>query len=592
MGVTSAAPAEHLEQEPSAVSALLSRLEAERDEALASRDKALAECGKALAECDRLRSAHERLREELQCLKRRIFVAKAERVDVSQLKLEFAMRSAELAALASKRGASGDDPPPPPPPPPPRRSKPRGRRRIEDMDALPVEDLAPSESEPVPDGMRLIGYEESWKLGWRVGGPVRLRIRRPKYEVDGAVGKTITSVPMPAEAFPRLLAAPSLLAHIAVDKFCDGLPLFRQSERFARVGLDLDRGVMARWLEDVGGLIGATVVEAMRKDAIATAFCLATDATGIAIQPPREVDSDGRGSGLRRPAARKPCKRGHIFVVVADRDHVFFSYTPRETSAAVQHMFRGFSGYVQADAKSVYDVLFTPPEARLPLTDDDEPDTGVRVEVGCWAHARRKFWEAALAKNATAREALFRIHRFYELERTWKNEPPSKRGELRRLQLKPELDDFFAWARAEHAKVKDARGSLRSAFGYALRQREALLRPLDDGRLPLDNNRSEHALRRVAVGRKNWLFAGSDEHAEAAVNIMSVIASARLHGIEPERYLRELIRVIPHWPRERLLELAPKFWTATRATLDPTQLDAELGPLTVPDRPSEKEPAS
>jgi transposase len=149
--VTSAAPAEHLEQDPSAVSALLSRLEAERDEALASRDKALAECGKALAECDRLRSAHDRLREELQCLKRRIFVAKAERVDVSQLELEFAMRSAELAALASERGTGADDPPPPPP----RRSKPRGRRRIEDMDALPVEDLAPSESEPVPDSMRL-----------------------------------------------------------------------------------------------------------------------------------------------------------------------------------------------------------------------------------------------------------------------------------------------------------------------------------------------------------------------------------------------------------------------------------------------------
>src|SRR6266498_2481441 len=150
---------------------------------------------------------------------------------------------------------------------------------------------------------------------------------------------------MPLSILPRSLATPSLLAHIVVDKFCDGLPLYRQADRFSRLGFDLDRGTMCRWLEELGGIAGATVVHAMHDEAMRTAFCLATDATGVLVQPP-----DRGGDQVRRP-----CRRGHFFVQIADADHVFFEYTPKETSKAVGAMFRDFSGYVQADAKSVFD---------------------------------------------------------------------------------------------------------------------------------------------------------------------------------------------------------------------------------------------
>ena len=149
------------------------------------------------------------------------------------------------------------------------------------------------------------------------------------------------------------------------------------------------------------------------------------------------------------------------------------------------------------------------------------------------------------------------------------------------------------WAEQQVALVKDQRGLLRSALGYAVRQKEALLRVLDDGRLRLDNNASERELRRIAVGRKAWLFVGSDDHGQSAGHLLSLIASARLHRIDPEAYLRDLFRVLAHWPRDRYLELAPKYWLATRARLDPDELARDIGSLTVPPpRPSEQQTAS
>jgi hypothetical protein len=247
----------------------------------------------------------------------------------------------------------------------------------------------------------------------------------------------------------------------------------------------------------------------------------------------------------------------------------------------VLELFRGFSGYVQADAKSVYDILFRDHSDDPPI--DASPDFSERLEVGCWFHARKGFWEAAItSKEVSAREALFRIRRLFEYEAEWRKHAPQKRKQLRDAKSLPEVEAFFAWAEVEFEKVKGQRGYLRSALGYVQNQREALSRYLDDGRLEMDNNRSERALRRVAVGRKAWLFFGSDDHAQSAAHFYSLIASAQLHQLDTENYLCDLMRVYPHWPKERYIELAPKYWTATRARLDPQQLDAELGPLTVP----------
>ncbi|MFB1485400.1 IS66 family transposase [Corallococcus sp. RDP092CA] len=349
-------------------------------------------------------------------------------------------------------------------------------------------------------------------------------------------------------------------------KYCDGLPLLRMEQRFARDGVAVDRGTMARWVEDVGATVGTTVVAAMRDEALATAFCIATDATGVAVQP---APAEG---------GRQACRRGHYFVQVADKDAVFFEYTPKETSAAVLERFKGFSGYVQADAKSVYDALFRPAEEAPP-----DGEAQVRQEVACWVHCRRGFWEAATAKSVVAREGLARIGRIFELEATWRDKPPEEIHRLRQAHLRAHADAFFTWAEAEHEKVREERGLVRKALGYAVRHREALRRFLEDGRLLLENNRSERELRRIAVGRKAWLFVGSDDHAERAGHLFTLIATARLHRLDPEAYLRDLLRVLAHWPRERYLELAPKYWAATRARLVAAELDAEVGELTIPE---------
>jgi transposase len=561
------------------------------EERISSLEKALAseraQVVKLTAERDQLRASHERLRTELELLKRRIFVATAERVDTKQLELEFAAKLAELDQLGGKpeepatSGASGDAPPDAGGPkngPGGPKNKPTGRRdlrkasieeeRIEIADPLFEELVAAGKAER-------IGHEESCKLGWKRGGLRRVVVARVKYRAVGARGEAeIETAPMPPECFPRSLAAPSLLAKIIIDKYCDGLPLNRIEDRFDRDGVPLDRGTMCRWVEDAGATAGATIIAAARSDAMRTAFCLATDATGVAVQPTPRADKK-----------RQACRRGHYFVILADRDHVFFEYTPKETSKVVSEMFHGYSGYIQADAKSVYDVLFREPEE----TPDDEGST--RHEVGCWSHCRRKFWEATAAKSVAAREGLARIGRIFQLEATWKGKPPAEVQRLRRAHLKPHLDAFFTWAEEQFAVVREQRGMLRSALGYAVRQKAALLRVLDDGRLILENNRSERELRRIATGRRAWLFVGSDDHAVSAGHLFSLIASARLHGLDPETYLRDLFRVLAHWPKSRYLELAPKYWAATHARLVPKELANEVGTLTVPPAP-EEEPAS
>ncbi len=520
-------------------------------------------------ERDLLRASHERLRLELELLRRRIFVAKAERVNTAQLELEFASTLRALDQLGGLppqiQVASSDGAPPPKAP-----KKPSGRR---DLSKLPFEEVRVELTDDlfeklVAEGKaERIGYEESCKLAWKRGGVRRLVVARAKYRAVSAQGEAqIETTPMPKECFSRSLAAPSMLAHILVDKYCDGLPLHRIENRLLRDGVPLDRGTMCRWVEDAGATLGVTVVAAAREEAWKSAFCIATDATGIAVQPGKRIDGK-----------RKACGRGHFFVQIADRDHVFFEYTPKETSAVLEEMFSGFSGYVQADAKSVYDVLFRPPEKP---PDDDAP---AKQEIGCWSHCRRKFWEATCTKSEPAREGLARIGHIFALEDAWRKDPPETIHRMRNAHLRPHLEAFFVWALVEYEKVRDQRGLLRSAFGYAVRQKDALMRILDDGRLILENNRSERELRRIAVGRKSWLFVGSDHHAESAGHIFSLIASARLHRIDPEAYLRDLFRVLAHWPKDRYLELAPKYWAHTRERLDAKEIASEIGPLTVPE---------
>lgn len=561
--------------------ALTARL-AVLESALAVRD---AELAKARKERDFLRAAYDALKQELELLKRRIFVATAERVDAQQLKLEFQDKLARLNQMADTleepkldEQAAGE-------PAAPahgdgrrdgrknRKTAPTGRRKLEEVDEatlpvvrVPVTD--PLFEQLVAEGKaKRVGMETSSRIGYERGGFRRVVTERATYAVTRADGATeLETAPLPAELLPRCIATADTLAHILVAKYCDGLPLYRIEQRFERLGLRIARGQMSRWVEELGATFGATIVHAARTEAFATAFCIATDATGFAVQP-----------GPSEDAKRRPCRRGHYFVLLADRDHIFFEFKARETSSEVRAMFRGFEGYLQADAKSVYDALFRPPDP-----DDPDDDGCIRIESGCYSHARRKFWEAAFGGHVVAREALVRIGRIFELDAGYRKHPPAMIKQLRDRHLRPHVVDFLDFAAVEYAKVKHERGSLRSALGYCVRQRDALMTFLDDGRLRLDNNLSENELRKVVRIRDAALFAGSDDHAVSAGHVLSMVASARLHHLDPEAYLRDIIRVLPFWPRQRYLELAPKYWLATRSRLNAVQLARPVGVIDVP----------
>lgn len=554
-------------------------LRAETDRADGERDKRVRlEEEKALAvrQLEELRKSYAILQQEFELQRRRIFAAKAERIETAQLELDFEKTRAALdemqKALAAAAVAAGLEVPPPVPPPATPKRKPTGRRKL-DVSELPIETVLltdPAMEALVESGeAEVIGTDSASSLAYRRASMIRLVTEKRTYRVKKTDGETtLVTAELPPAILDRSIGTPSLFAHIIADKFDRGLPLYRQEEEFEDIGVPIDRGLMSRWCEHLGGTLGATVLSAMKTEAFATAMCLSTDATGILVQQGRDPTTK----------ARRPCKKGHYFVQIADRDAVFFEYAEKETSAAVREMFRGFSGYVQADAKSVFDILFREPDAP---PDPDAPEE--RKEVGCLAHARRYFWEAAaVAKEPVAREGLFRLRRIFEMDAQWRREPPSRRKVLRTQFLAPELDAFFGFVHAEWEKVKHQRGLLRSALGYARNHEAALKRFLEDGRLKPDNNASERALRKVAVGRKNWLFVGSDDHAVSTANLLSVIASARLHDLDPEDYLRDLFRVLPLWPSHRYLELAPKNWAATRARLDAAEIEAEVGWLTIP----------
>jgi hypothetical protein len=547
------------------------------------------------SERDSLRRAYRQLMEQFELLRRRLFIAKAERVDATQLELEFEKTKKKLDALAQQLGGDAtdaaaasddsDDPNAPgsrPSGKPPARAKAggKGRRNLAERDDLPQRRIEIRDTELEKCGAILIGWEVSYKLGYQRPEAVRVVLARGKYKASTADGEdrplpddatvseqdgervTLITAPLPPLLIRRGLLAPSMLAHVIVQKFRFGLPFFRQEEQLDADGISLDRGTMARSTEDIGACLGAIVLACV-EDSRKHAFCLSTDATGISIRP--EPLPDGR---------RQPCRKGHFFVVLADKKHVFFEFQPKHTSAAVCEMFRGFSGYIQADAHAIYDALF-----RGDAVDDarDAP-----TEVACWSHVRRRFWEAAVSGFAVGREGLLRIRKIYELDQAWSKLPPATRLQKRKTVLEPFVTEFFEWIRAQDDLTSQVRGLVNKALGYANRQELALRRFLDDGRLRMDNNLSENALRTIATGRKAWLFFGSDDHAQAAANLYSLIAGCKLHGLDPERYLAEMIRVMPYWPRERFLELAPAYWAQTRARLDPTELEAELGFVTVP----------
>jgi transposase len=506
-------------------------------------------------------------------LKRRLYGNRTERSHTSELQLALGDLLAGEATLQAELdaavGKADDAAPAPDEPQAPGKPRPHGRRDLL-ASKLPRILLEITHEELEARGCRRIGFEESKHVVFRPGGYAVLVKRVARYEVIEIGAATVVATPQPETLFPRALLHTSVVAHLITSKFGLGVPHYRLEQSLADQGVPLDRGLMSRYVEHAGNTLGATIVHAMWRDAIEHGHVISTDATGALIQPAKAKDGKAMG-----------CKKGHFFTAVVDADAVLFAYVAEHTSEAVQRLFGDFRGYLQADASAVYDIL----DRGRPHDTDD----AVKL-VGCFAHCRRYFFEAAICRYPVGLQGLMRIRAIYAVDRAGRRLPRAERAGFRRAHLGPLLDELFTWARAAQGTTP-GRNLATKALGYALNQEAELRRVLDDADLPLDNTRSERALRKIVVGRKNWMFYGSDTHAEAAAALFSLLASCRLHGLDPFRYLDEVMRVLPYWPDERYLELAPKHWSATRARLNPDELDMLLGSFQVPPPPA-PEPAA
>jgi len=463
-----------------------------------------------------------------------------------------------------------------------------------------------------PPGAARIGEEVTWRLGFRPASFYRLKVVRPILVVpkeDAAIADaaritvhdgdvmdaapsrtkptecttnaapidTSTCAPPPATIFeriarreisiaettvvvcssldemiPRGLPTPDLLARVFTGKFADKLPFNRQEAIFARERVRISRATMCGWAERCHDL-ARLVVDAMIADAREHAHYIATDATGVLVQ------------------ANDKCRNGHFWVLVAEREHVIFRYSKRHSSDEPKLFLKGFRGTVVADASNVYDALFGL---------EDGP-----TESGCFSHARRYFYKAISSDRQRALIGVGFANKLFEIERDIAKLPPDKRLLIRQERAGPIVDALREWRDEMLARADVHDGTpLRRALNYLRNHWTALTRFLQDGKIPIHNNRSELELRRLVVGRANWLFVGSDESAEWTCTFVSLVASCEMHGLDPQAYLRDLFRVLPMWPKNRLLELAPKYWRATRDRLDLAELEMPLGPITIPAR--------
>jgi transposase len=408
------------------------------------------------------------------------------------------------------------------------RAKPTGRKPLPDtLPRVDVELLPPEVKEKGLDAFIRIGEDVTEIVERRPASLVVVRMTKPKFVPKDRqqTADTPVSQAEPAELpIERGLAGPGLLADTIVRRWQDHLPLHRLERIYGREGLQLARSTVCGWHMALADLV-KPLLDAMWKDAL-TAPYLCTDATGVLVQ------------------AKEKCRRGHFWVVIAPERHVLFRFTAKHDAAAVDAMLAGYEGYLVADAHAVFDHLYR---------------RGTLTEVACWAHLRRYWFKALTTDPERARQALAFIGGLFRIDRAWATAPPEDRLKARTAEARPIVDAFFAWCEREAAHALDETPTAK-AIGYARNQSAALRRFLEDGRLPLHNNGSERALRREAIGRKNWLFVGNDDGAEANATFVSLLASCQLHDIEPWGYLRDLFCLLPSWPRHRVLDLAPANW--------------------------------
>jgi transposase len=480
------------------------------------------ELAKAQAEVGRLRLI-------IQQLQRTQYGRRSERLDPDQLALGLEDLDADIA---------GAEAPHPAAPPNDDEAKPASSRRQALPDHLPRDDTELDiEGHVCPccgGALHAIGETVSEMLDFVPARLRVLRIRRPKYGCR-ACG-TIHQAPAPERPIAKGLASAGLLAHVLVSKYCDHTPLYRQAQIFARHGVDLDRSTLANW---VGGacwwlepLQARLAVHVFRSGRI------------FADDTPVPVLDPGRGR----------TRTGRLWVYARDDRSwsgpdppvVVYFYSPdRKAERPASHL-EDFRAVLQVDGYAGFERLTA---------------GGKIVLAACWAHARRKFYDLHEATSSPiAAEALRRIAELYTVEKSIRGRSADERQQVRHIRSRPLVEAMKPWLETELGRIP-GRGGLAEAIRYALSRWPALCRFLDDGRIDLDNNPVERAIRPIALGRKNHLFAGSDGGGARWATVCSLIATAKLNNVEPFAYLKDVLeRMTDGHPMSRLDDLLPWNW--------------------------------
>jgi len=475
----------------------------------------------------------DRLRQIVKTLQRSRFGRRSERLDSDQLQLGLEDLDTDIARAEAGLPAAAD-------------GKPAFRRGPKDRLALPDHlvreevtlDLDADTCPGCGGPLHAIGETVSEMLD-HVPARLRvLRIRRPKYGCRTC--GTIHQAPAPERPIAKGLASPALLAHVLVSKYCDHLPLYRQSQIFARQGVELNRSTLANW---VGG--ASWWLEALHErlaDHVFASDTLFADDTPVPVLDP--------GRGRTRTGRFWVYARDDRPWAGPDPPAAVFFYSPdRRAERPAAHLDR-FRGILQVDGYAGFERL---------------TERGDIVLAACWAHTRRKFYDFQQATGSPiATEALRRIAELYAIEREIRGRSAAERQGLRNTRSRPLVDAMKPWLEGQLHRVPP-RGGLAEAIRYALARWPALCRFLDDGRIELDTNAVERAIRPVALGRKNHLFAGSNGGADRWAIVASLLATARLNDVEPYAYLKDVLkRMTDGLPMSRIDELLPWNWKASK----------------------------
>ena len=547
-----------LPDDPVLLKRMIVRIKRDSDQAIAQREVQLERIKREAAE--RLEAMQQRHKAEMDALLRRFYGPHSERFDPTQLLL-FGLKVAGQMPVDEKvvEAESGE------------KLKSRrinhkhGRGRLPEH--LPrvevVHDLTDDQKKCPCCGeeRQCIGAETSEQLEYIPASLKVLRHIRHKYACktcgEGCHAcdckSHIETATKPAQPIEKGLPGPGLLAHVITSKLGDHLPLYRLEKIFGRHGVDIARSTMCAWMLSAGELVKPLM------ELITTR-----------VKQSKVIHTDDTRVPVQDPAVKGKCRSGRIWTHIGDGNnpYVAYDYTPDRTRAGPQRFLNDYKGYLQADAYGGYDGIY---------------HKGNVIEVACWAHARRNFFDARETDGRRAAQMLAMVAELYavedaakeKIEQLLKQNPKATRQEqeqirssLRQERSKPILAKIKIWLDAESQLVLP-RSPMAQAINYALNQWDALNRYTEQGYLNIDNNAAERALKRVALGRKNWLFAGHDEAGASHARLYTLIASAERHSVDPQAYLTSVLAKISDTPPSELNQFLPDVWKADALSESP-----------------------